>query len=182
MLAMRTLTAHEDGNRSTRLMASSLNLNRRTPMRNRPGMRGFTVIELIVAAVILSILCGLAVPFAKLAARREKERILRQNLRILREAIDHYAEGSLEGKFFKAPSSGYPPNLEALVEPIELRNGYKLRLLKEIPVDPITGDRDWGVHSMEDDPASDSWDGNQIWDVYSKATGTAIDRTRYRDW
>jgi general secretion pathway protein G len=144
--------------------------------------RGFTVMELIVASAILSILCGLAVPYAKLAARRERERVLRQNLRIIREAIDHYAEGSEQGKFFKAPSAGYPPNLEALLGPIELPNGRKLRLLKEIPMDPITGNRDWGVHSMEDDPASDSWDGNQVWDVYSRASGTGLDGTRYRDW
>jgi len=144
--------------------------------------RGFTLIELIVSAAILSILCGLALPMATYAARREKERLLRRDLQEMRDAIDQYAQGSLAGAFFKAPSSGYPPTLESLTESIELRNGKKLRLLKEIPIDPITGNRDWGVHSMEDDPDSDSWDGEQIWNVYSKADGTALDGTKYREW
>lgn len=144
--------------------------------------RGFTLIELIVAVSILSILCGLAVPLAAHAVKRERERILRNNLKELREAIDRYEEGSMQGKFFKAPSYGYPPNLEALVTGVEVRSGYKLRLLREIPVDPMTGNRDWGIHSMEDDPGSDSWDGNPVWDVYSRSQGTALDGTKYRDW
>lgn len=143
---------------------------------------GLTMIELMVSIALASVLCGMAMPLATHAARREKERILRNNLRTIREAIDRYAEYSLEGKFYKAPSYGYPRTLQALVDQIELRNGHQLRLLKEIPIDPMTGDRDWGVHSMEDDPASDSWDGNQIWDVYSKAQGTGLDGTKYRDW
>jgi general secretion pathway protein G len=150
--------------------------------RKTSSAGGFTLIELIVTVTILCVLCGMAVPYARFAARREKERILRDDLRKIREAIDTYAEASQAGKFLKAPSSGYPPNLQALVDPIEVRSGFKLRLLKEIPIDPMTGSRDWGVHSMEDDPASDSWDGNQIWDVYSKSQETALDGTRYRDW
>jgi general secretion pathway protein G len=144
--------------------------------------RGFTLIELIIATMLLVILCGMAVPVARLGIRREKERVLREDLRQIREAIDRYAQGSLQGRFFKAPSYGYPPDLQALVEGVELSNGWKLRLLKEIPVDPMTGNREWGVHSMEDDPASDSWNGEQIWDVYSKSTDTALDGTKYRDW
>lgn len=144
--------------------------------------RGFTLIELIVAVSILSILCGLAVPLASHAMKREKERTLRNNLREIRDAIDRYEEGSMQGQFFKAPSYGYPPNLEALITGVEVRGGYKLRLLREIPVDPMTGDRDWGIHSMEDDPDSESWDGGPVWDVYSKSQGTALDGTKYRDW
>ena len=151
-------------------------------MRPRTPSRGFTLIELIVATTVLCVLCGLAVPYARYAARREKERVLRSELKKIRDAIDRYQEASLAGQFFKAPSFGYPPNLQALVDPIELRSGLKLRLLKEIPVDPMTGNNDWGVHSMEDDPDSDAWDGGQIWDVYSKSDGTALDGTKYRDW
>jgi general secretion pathway protein G len=144
--------------------------------------RGFTLIELIIGVTLLSILCGMAVPAATLAAKRNKERLLRNNLREIRGAIDRYEEGSMQGKFFKAPSYGYPPNLEALVNGVEVRGGYKLRLLREIPVDPMTGNRDWGIHSMEDDPDSDSWDGGPVWDVYSRSQGTALDGTKYREW
>ena len=144
--------------------------------------RGFTLLELIVAVTILSILCGMAQPLARFVARREKERVLRNNLQTLRNAIDRYREGSMEGKFLKAPSYGYPPNLQALIDPIELRGGLKLQLLREIPVDPMTGNRDWGVHSMEDDPGSDSWNGDQIWDIYSKAQGTGLNGIKYREW
>ncbi len=143
---------------------------------------GFTLIELLIATMLLSILCGLAVPLARHEIRREKERTLKLNLQLLRDAIDNYARGSLGGMFFKAPSYGYPPNLQALVDPIELRNGKKLRLLKEIPVDPFTGNRDWGVHSMEDDGDSDSYNGEQIWNIYSRSQETALDGTKYRNW
>jgi len=143
---------------------------------------GFTLIELIVTVALLMVLCGMAIPLAKHTAQREKERALRVNLQTLRDAIDRYAEGSQSGKFFKAPSYGYPPNLDALVNPIELQGGKKLRLLREIPVDPMTGDRNWGVHSMEDDPTSDDWDGGQVWDVYSKSQGTGLNGVKYRDW
>jgi general secretion pathway protein G len=148
----------------------------------KASIGGFTLIELIVAVTILAILCGMAMPVVSFAVRREKERVLRDELHQLRDAIDRYSQASEEGKFYKAPSYGYPSSLEALVEGIELRNGHRLRLLREIPVDPMTRNRDWGVHSMEDDPASDSWDGTQIWDVYSKSPGTALDGTKYRDW
>lgn len=153
-----------------------------TCVRKKWSTRGLTLIELIIALALLSILCGMAMPLANHAAQREKERQLRYNLRVIREAIDTYQQGSMEGRFFKAPSFGYPPDLKALVDPIEMRDGHKLRLLKEIPIDPMTGERDWGVHSMEDDPDSDSWNGDQIWNVYSKSTGTALDGTKYRDW
>ncbi|HVO59627.1 MAG TPA: hypothetical protein VMT53_01760 [Terriglobales bacterium] len=108
--------------------------------------------------------------------------MLRTDLMKLRDAIDRYYLGSMSGQFAQAPSFGYPPNLQALVDPIKLHNGHSLRLLREIPVDPFTGNRDWGVHSMEDDPSSDSWNGDQIWDVYSRATGTALNGTKYREW
>jgi len=151
-------------------------------MRTTDKQRGMTLIELIVAITLIAILCGMAIPFARNSVQREKERVLRVDLREMRDAIDAYQQGSLQGLFFKAPSAGYPPTLESLTELIELRNGKKLRLLKEIPLDPMTGSREWGVHSMEDDPESDSWNGDQIFDVYSKSTGTALDGTKYRDW
>src|SRR5690242_15264775 len=112
-----------------------------------PGSRarGFTLIELIVTVTLVSILCGMAMPLARHTAQRRKEELLKANLQILRDAIDRYAEGSQSGKFQKARSYGYPPDLQALVEPIELQGGKKLRLLREIPLDPMTGERNWGV-------------------------------------
>ncbi len=144
--------------------------------------RGFTLIELIVSVSILGTLCTLALPVARYEVQRQRERLLRQDLQKLRNAIDRYAQASQSGQFHRAPSYGYPPDLATLVTPLELRNGQTLRLLKEIPVDPMTGKAEWGVHSMEDDPTSDSWDGNQIWDVYSKSKGTALDGSKYRNW
>ena len=153
---------------------------------NKRGLRraadGFTLIELTIAAMLLSVLCGLAIPMARYQIRREKERTLKDNLQKMRRAIDDYAQGSLSGRFYKAPSYGYPPNLQALLGEVELQNGKKLRFLKEIPVDPFTGKADWGVHSMDDDPDLDSYNGDQIWNVYSRSTETALDGTRYRDW
>jgi general secretion pathway protein G len=152
-------------------------------MRSRARRaRGFTLIELIVTVTLLSILCGMAMPLAKHTAQRQKEALLKANLQILRDAIDRYAEGSLSGKFQKARSYGYPPDLQALVELIDLQDGKKLRLLREIPVDPMTGQRDWGVHSMDDAPESDEWDGGQVWDVYSKSQASGLNGIRYRDW
>ena len=144
--------------------------------------KGFTLIELIVTITLVCILCGMVIPLARHAAQREKERVLCTNLQTLRDAIDRYQEGSMAGKFFKAPSYGYPPDLQALVNPIELSGGKKLRLLKEIPIDPMTGNRDWGVHSMDDDLDSDDWDGGQVWDVYSRSQGTGLNGIKYRNW
>jgi general secretion pathway protein G len=151
-------------------------------MMRKYKTHGFTLIELMVTVTLLFLLSGMALPVARYAAQREKEHVLREDLQKMRDAIDRYYQASISGQLQSAPSFGYPPNLQTLVDPIDLVNGHKMRLLREIPVDPFTGSRDWGVHSMDDDPASDSWDGGQVWDVYSKAPGTALNGTKYRDW
>jgi general secretion pathway protein G len=148
----------------------------------RRVLRGFTLIELIVSIAILSILTGLAVPMTRVAIKRQKERELRYDLQLLRDAIDRYKHAA-EGSYFqKADSYTYPKSLNVLVEGVEITGGKKLRFLRQIPIDPMTGKNDWGVHSMDDEPESDSWDESTIYDVYSRAEGIGLDGTRYRTW
>ncbi len=144
--------------------------------------RGFTLVELIVATAILVILTGLAVPLARVAIKREKERQLRQDLWEIRDAIDRYKDAADRGAFqLKVGSEGYPPDLETLVKGVDV-NGKKMRFLRRIPIDPMTNTTDWGLHSMQDDPTSDSWGGQNAFDVFTKAQGTGLDGTEYKEW
>ena len=154
-------------------MKSKRNIRRR--------VAGFTLIELIVAATILVILTAMILPTARLAIRREKERELKSALRDMREAIDRYKDAADRGAFNKTDTNGYPTDLETLVKGVEV-NGKKVRFLRAIPTDPMTGKAEWGMHSMEDDPESDSWDGKSVWDVYTLSQDTGLDGTRYRSW
>jgi len=81
----------------------------------------------------------------------------------------------------KAGSDGYPPDLDTLVNGVD-EGTRRVRFLRRIPVDPVTGRAEWGLHSEQDDPDSDSWGGQNVFDVYTKSTGTALDGTKYRDW
>lgn len=145
-------------------------------------MRGFTLVEMIAAITILMILTGMAVPLARVTIKREQERELRHDLWEMRDAIDRYKDAADRGGFqIKVESYGYPPDLDTLVSGVDV-NGKKLRFLRHIPKDPMTGNADWGLRSMQDDPTSDSWDGNNVFDVYTKSTGTALDGTKYKDW
>jgi general secretion pathway protein G len=151
-------------------------------MLNRRRERGLTLVELIVAVAILAILAGAAVPLARTAVRREKERELRRDLWEMRDAIDRYKDAADRGAFqIKVGTEGYPPDLETLVKGID-SNGKKLRFLRRIPVDPMTGNTDWGLRSMQDEPDSESWGGQNVFDVYTKAQGTALDGTKYSEW
>ena len=144
--------------------------------------RGFTLIELIVATAILVILTGLAVPMARLAIKREKERELRRDLWMLRDAIDRYKDAADRGAFqIKAGTDGYPPDLETLVNGVDV-GGKKVRFLRRIPLDPMTGKNEWGERSTQDDPDSESWGGQNLFDVYSKSQGTALDGSKYAEW
>ncbi len=143
--------------------------------------RGFTLIELIVATAILAILVGMAVPIAKNTVRRERERELRYDLWMIRDAIDRYKDTADRGAFVpKLGSEGYPPDLEALVKG-ENVGPKKLKFLRKIPVDPMTN-KEWGLRSMQDDKDSDSWGGQNVFDVYTKTDQTALDGTKYKDW
>ena len=151
-------------------------------MANANRQRGLTLIELIVATTILLILSGMAVPLARVTIKRQKEKELRAALWQLRDGIDRYNDAAIQNKFqTKVGSEGYPPDLDTLVNGVDVA-GKKLKFLRRIPIDPMTGATDWGLRSMQDDPASDSWDGNNVFDVYTKSTGTALDGTKYKDW
>src|SRR5215469_14853446 len=127
---------------------------------------GFTLIELIVAATILSILTLMALPLARITIQREKEKQLRAALWEMRDAIDRYKDAADRQMFqTKVDSQGYPPDLETLVKGIEGQGGKKYRFLRSIPTDPMTNSKEWGLRSMQDDPDSDSWGGQNVFDV-----------------
>jgi len=151
----------------------------------RDGVRGplgFTLIELIVATAILVILTGLVIPMARVAIKREKERELRNDLWQLRDAIDRYKDATDRGGIqIKVDSQGYPPDLETLVKGVDV-GGKKVRFLRKIPTDPMTNSAEWGLRSMQDDPDSDSWGGQNVFDVFTKSQGTGLDGTDYKTW
>ncbi len=160
-----------------------ISMNEAWPTRTgRPRERGLTLVELIVTVAILSILASAAIPVARFQVKRQNERYLRYDLWMMRDAIDHYKDAADKNAFqVKLDSQGYPPDLETLVNGVEVQ-GKKVKFLRHIPVDPMTGKAEWGLRSMQDDPKSDSYGGQSVFDVYSKSTGTALDGTKYSDW
>jgi len=146
------------------------------------GARGFTLVELIIATTIMVILTGMALPLARVTIAREKEHELRYDLWMMRDAIDRYKDAADRGAFqIKVDSQGYPPDLDTMVQGVD-SNGKKLKFLRRIPVDPMTGKPEWGMRSMQDDATSDSWGEQNVFDVYTKSEGTALDGTKYKDW
>jgi general secretion pathway protein G len=124
----------------------------------------------------------MAIPLARLTIQREKERRLRFDIWEMRDAIDRYKDAADRGGFrTKVDSQNYPPDLETLVKGEDVQ-GKKVRFLRKIPIDPMTGNTEWGLRSMQDDPDSDSWGGQSVFDVYTKSQGTALDGTKYKDW
>jgi general secretion pathway protein G len=152
----------------------------------RKNQRGLTFIELIVAFTIMAMLTTMAVPLARYKVRRDKERQLVYALREIRKAIDDYKDAALAGKIeVKLGTEGYPETLDQLVDGVKLlqdANGKKIKFLRRIPVDPLTNTRDWGLRSMQDDPKSQSWGRQNIFDVYSKSIDRARDGTPYAEW
>src|SRR5271169_2892106 len=134
---------------------------------------GLTLVELIVTVAILAIIASAAVPLARFRAQRERERELRYDLWQMRDAIDHYKDAADRHAFItKVDSYNYPPDLETLVKGVDVQ-GKKLKFLRRIPVDPMTGKPEWLLRSMQDEPNSDSWGGQNVFDVASKSKGTA---------
>jgi len=151
-------------------------------LRARSGERGVTLVELIIVLAILSVLATAAIPAVKFEVKRNKERQLRADLWEMRRAIDMYKDvADLGGIQTKADSNNYPPDLQTLVNGVQVKD-KKMRFLRAIPVDPMTGTTDWGLRSNQDPPDADSFGGQDVYDVYSKSTGTALDGTKYNTW
>ena len=148
----------------------------------RSGEAGLTLMELIIVVTMLAILASAAVPIAKFQVKRTKERELRRDLWEMRDAIDKYKDVADKGLIqTKADSINYPPDLQTLVDGVEIQT-KKMRFLRKIPTDPMTGNTDWGLRSNQDDADSDSFGGQNVFDVHSKSTGTALDGTKYSTW
>jgi len=151
-------------------------------LRNRRGEEGLTLVELVVATFILGILAAVVLPVARFEVKRQNERMLRYDLWMMRDAIDKYKDAADKGAFqTKVESQNYPPDLQTLVDGVDVQ-GKKLKFLRRIPVDPMTNKAEWGMRSMQDDPDSDSYGGQSVFDVYSKSQGTALDGTKYSTW
>ncbi len=150
--------------------------------RARSREAGLTLVELIITITIVAILASAAVPIARFQVKRTKERELRGDLWELRGAIDRYKDAADKGAFqIKADSLGYPPDLDTLVKGVDVQD-KKVKFLRSIPVDPMTGTTDWGLRSNQDDADSDSFGGQNVFDVHSKSTDTGLDGTKYSTW
>jgi general secretion pathway protein G len=152
----------------------------RTP--NLASDAGLTLIELIITVAIVGILASAALPLARFTVKREKERELRRDLWEMRDAIDRYKDAADRGGMqIKVDSLGYPPDLQTLVDGVDVQN-QKVRFLRAIPVDPMTKSTEWGERSNQDDADSTSWGGQNVFDVYTKSDGIALDGTKYSTW
>jgi general secretion pathway protein G len=158
---------------------------RPTKKGRRGSESGVTLLELIIATSILLVLASAALPVVRMSVQRTKEAQLHKVLREIRNAIDRYKDYTDRNLIrVEVGSEGYPPDLETLVKPIQIGAGSdrKVRFLRRIPVDPMTGRAEWNLQSVQDDPDSTSKGGNNVFDVHSKSQGTALDGTKYADW
>ena len=189
-----------------------------SPRKRYGAVAGLTLLELVMTVMILLILSSAAIPVYQLKVKRDKETLLRYQLREMRNAIDRYKDDADKNLIrTEVGSENYPPDLQTLVDGVEISGGTggigvsaataasqsqlspsqqsisnagsamsdtptKVRYLRKIPNDPMTGKQDWGLRSVQDDPDSTSWSGHNVFDVYSQSTGTAIDGTKYSDW
>jgi len=151
--------------------------------------RGYTFVELVVVGAMLMILASAVLPLARVTIQRQREVELRRALRELRVAIDRFKDaadlGMIGSVDLKAGAENYPEDLETLVEGVRVANdasGRKLKFLRRIPIDPMTKSTEWGMRSYQDDAEATTWGGQNVYDVFTKHEGTALDGTKYRDW
>jgi general secretion pathway protein G len=146
---------------------------------------GFTIVELAVVCSMIAILTAMAIPVARYSLKRQNEAELRYDLRLMRDAIDKYKQYADTG-LIQIPlgTEGYPPELQKLVDGVEIvgQVNKKLKLLRRIPIDPMTKKAEWGLRSYQDEPDSQSWGGQNVYDVYSLSPARATDGTYYKDW
>lgn len=146
---------------------------------------GLTLLELIITSGVMLILASAALPVFRFSVIRSKETQLRKDLREMRNAIDRYKDLADRNLVrVEVGSEGYPPDLETLVKGVEYGSSgmEKIRFLRRIPVDPMTGRAEWNLQSVQDDPDSTSWGGNNVFDVHSKSQATALDGSKYSEW
>jgi general secretion pathway protein G len=151
----------------------------------RRRQRGFTLTEMVVTAAVLAILAGVTLPVVKFTEQRYKEMELRSDLRQMRNAIDDYKRYSDSGYIpVDLGTDGYPKDLETLVEGVAVvgQIDKKIRFLRRIPVDPMTGTDEWGLRSYQDDPDASSWGGENVFDVYSQSAGVGLNEIPYAQW
>jgi len=146
--------------------------------------KGYTLAELVMVAALIAMLSTMVLPVAKFTVKRRKEADLRLALRQMRTAIDEHKRLSDNGMIpVKLGGEGYPESLEVLVEGIDLvGQERKQKFLRRIPIDPMTGEAEWGMRSYQDEPDSTNFGGQNVYDVYSLSEGTALDGTEYKDW
>jgi general secretion pathway protein G len=147
--------------------------------------RGFTLAELVMVCALLIILASVALPLTKFTVKRGKEMVLRQELRTMRNAIDEYKRFSDLGLIpVELGTEGYPADLETLVEGVDLVGSIDrpMKFLRRIPVDPMTGEAEWGLRSFQDDPDGRSWGGENVFDVHSESDGVGMDGRPYAEW
>ena len=150
---------------------------------------GYSFVELLVVTALIAILASAAVPLTQVAVQRQSEVELRRSLREIRLAIDRYKDaidlGIIGGIDVDVGNEGYPPDLETLVEGVEVLNdatGRRVKFLRRIPRDPFTREREWGLRAYQDQPTVIRWGGGNVYDVYSRSDGIALDGSRYREW
>ena len=150
---------------------------------------GYTFVELLIVVTLLFVLASAVLPLAQVTSQRQREAELRRDLREIRTAIDKFKDavdmGQIPTTELSPGSEGYPTDLETLVEGVAVANdasGRKLKYLRRIPNDPMTNGADWGLRSYQDRPDSTTWGGQNVFDVYSKSNGTALDGSKYKDW
>ncbi len=148
--------------------------------------KGLTYLELVITMAILLVLAGACVPVARTALKRQRELELRAALREVRTAIDNYKKYSEQGVLPQEglESEGFPKDLDTLVEGVSQVGAIdkKIRFLRRIPKDPMTGTQEWGLRSLQDDPNSTTWGRQNVYDIYTTSEGVGLDGTPYSTW